>query len=147
MEKNISCRSNATASCSSRSGNSNDGSGSFRNLERGAADDQTAGYRQLCADFGMQPTRNNPGVSHENGAIESPNGHLKDDLDQAGWAETLSSDGHFSFQVGEDVKIALVQVNAVRGLRARGGKRKHDGGAKQVGGGETVHWHYPWVVG
>lgn len=58
-------------------------SAAFRNLERGAADDQTRGYRQLCADFGMQATRNNPGVSHENGAIESPNGHLKDDLDQA----------------------------------------------------------------
>jgi transposase InsO family protein len=58
-------------------------SAAFRNLERGAADDLTRGYRQLCADFGMQPTRNNPGVSHENGAIESPNGHLKDDLGQA----------------------------------------------------------------
>jgi hypothetical protein len=58
-------------------------SAAFRNLERGAADDQTRAYRQLCADFGMQPTRNNPGISHENGAIESPNGHLKDDLDQA----------------------------------------------------------------
>jgi hypothetical protein len=58
-------------------------SAAFRNLERGTADDQTTAYRQLCLDFGMQPTRNNPGVSHENGAIESPNGHLKDDLDQA----------------------------------------------------------------
>ena len=27
--------------------------------------------------------RNNKGVSHENGAIESPNGHLKNRLDQA----------------------------------------------------------------
>src|SRR3974377_751548 len=25
----------------------------------------------------MTPTRNNPGVAHENGAIESPHGHLK----------------------------------------------------------------------
>jgi hypothetical protein len=25
----------------------------------------------------MQPTRNNRGVAHENGAIESPHGHLK----------------------------------------------------------------------
>ncbi len=58
-------------------------SAAFRNLERDAADDQTRAYRQLCADLGMQPTRNNPGVSHENGAVESPHGHLKRDLDQA----------------------------------------------------------------
>jgi hypothetical protein len=25
----------------------------------------------------MTPTRNNPGVAHENGSIESPHGHLK----------------------------------------------------------------------
>ena len=25
----------------------------------------------------MEPTRNNRGVAHENGAIESPHGHLK----------------------------------------------------------------------
>jgi hypothetical protein len=57
-------------------------SAAFRNLERHTADDQTHAYRQLCADLGMQPTRNNPGVSHENGAIESPHGHLKSDLEQ-----------------------------------------------------------------
>ena len=27
--------------------------------------------------YGMQPTRNNRGLAHENGAIESPHGHLK----------------------------------------------------------------------
>jgi hypothetical protein len=39
-------------------------SAAFRNLDRNAADDLT-------------PTRNNPGVSHENGSIESAHGHLK----------------------------------------------------------------------
>jgi hypothetical protein len=31
----------------------------------------------------MAPTRNNPGVAHENGAIEAPHGHLKAALQQA----------------------------------------------------------------
>lgn len=30
----------------------------------------------------MQPTRNNTGVAHENGAIESPHGHLKNRIKQ-----------------------------------------------------------------
>ena len=31
----------------------------------------------------MTPTRNNPGVAHENGSIESPHGHLKRALEDA----------------------------------------------------------------
>jgi hypothetical protein len=31
----------------------------------------------------MTPTRNNPGVAHENGAIEGPHAHLKLALQQA----------------------------------------------------------------
>ena len=52
-------------------------SAAFRNLERDAAEDQTRRYETLCAHYGMQPTRNNRGVAHENGAIESQHGHLK----------------------------------------------------------------------
>jgi transposase InsO family protein len=52
-------------------------SAAFRNLERQARDDLTTRYDALCAHYGMQPTRNNRGVAHENGAIESPHGHLK----------------------------------------------------------------------
>lgn len=58
-------------------------SAAFRNLSKATADDQTRGYKQLCQELGMQSTRNNVGVSHENGAIESPHGHLKRALDQA----------------------------------------------------------------
>jgi hypothetical protein len=39
--------------------------------------DLTRRYDALCAHFGMQPTRNNRGVAHENGAIESAHGHLR----------------------------------------------------------------------
>lgn len=52
-------------------------SAAFRNLEREARDDLTSRYDALCAHYGMQPTRNNRGVAHENGSIESPHGHLK----------------------------------------------------------------------
>ena len=52
-------------------------SAAFRNLDRDARDDLTTRYEALCAHYGMQPTRNNRGIAHENGAIESPHGHLK----------------------------------------------------------------------
>lgn len=56
-------------------------SAAFKNLSQ--YNDLTRRYEALCGHYGMRATRNNPGVSHENGAIESPNGHLKDRLDQA----------------------------------------------------------------
>ncbi len=55
----------------------------FRNLEREAAADLTHRYEQLCAHYGMTPTRNNLGVAHENGSIEGPHAHLKSALQQA----------------------------------------------------------------
>jgi hypothetical protein len=58
-------------------------SAAFRNLEREAAEDVTQRYEALCAHYGMTPTRNNPGVAHENGAIEASHAHLKRALQQA----------------------------------------------------------------
>lgn len=58
-------------------------SAAFRNLEPTAAEDLTQRYEELCAHYGMEPTRNNTGVAHENGAVESAHGHLKTALDQA----------------------------------------------------------------
>ena len=52
-------------------------SAAFRNLDRDAQEDQTKRYEALCTHYKMTPTRNNPGVAHENGSIESPHGHLK----------------------------------------------------------------------
>ena len=52
-------------------------SAAFHNLNKDARDDLTQRYDALCAHYDMQPTRNNRGVAHENGAIESPHGHLK----------------------------------------------------------------------
>lgn len=52
-------------------------SAAFRNLEPDAATDATRRYEDLCAHYAMTPTRNNAGIAHENGAIESSHGHLK----------------------------------------------------------------------
>jgi len=52
-------------------------SAAFRNLDRDAEADLTRRYDQLCAHYGMTPTRNNRGVAHENGTIESAHGHLR----------------------------------------------------------------------
>jgi len=43
----------------------------------------TENYQGLCRHYRMRPTTNNLGVSHENGAIESPHGSLKRRIDQA----------------------------------------------------------------
>ena len=52
-------------------------SAAFRNLDEAAEADLTLRYEALCSHYGMTPTRNTAGVAHENGAIESPHGHLK----------------------------------------------------------------------
>src|SRR3981081_4664206 len=52
-------------------------SAAFCNLDREAQEDLTRRYEELCAHYGMTPSRNNRGVAHENGSIESSHGHLK----------------------------------------------------------------------
>ena len=43
----------------------------------------TKAYEALCAHYNLRGTRNNPGVSHENGAIECAHGSFKHRLHQA----------------------------------------------------------------
>lgn len=52
-------------------------SAAFRNLDADARTDLTRRYDALCSHYGMTPTRNNRGVAHENGSIESAHRHLK----------------------------------------------------------------------
>lgn len=58
-------------------------SAAFKNLDTDAKQDLTARYEQLCQHYQMQPSRNNPGVKHENGSVESPHGHIKRRIKQA----------------------------------------------------------------
>jgi transposase InsO family protein len=57
-------------------------SAAYRNLAKDAQQDLTERYQALCQHYGMAPTRNNRGVSHENGAVESPHGHVKRRIEQ-----------------------------------------------------------------
>ena len=58
-------------------------SAAFRNLHKSEIEDVTRSYRGLCSHYGMSATRNNKGVAHENGAIESAHGHLKSEIKDA----------------------------------------------------------------
>lgn len=72
-------------------------SAAYRNCHNRTEDDLTERYEQLCSHYQMQPTRNNRGQSHENGAIESSHGHFKRRLHQA-----LLMRGSFDFETIED---------------------------------------------
>ena len=50
-------------------------------------------YEELCDHYRLEPTRNNKGIAHENGSIESPHGHLKHRIKQA-----LYLRGSFDFE-------------------------------------------------
>lgn len=56
-------------------------SAAFNNL--GEQEELTRRYGDLCEHYGVRASRNNPGESHENGAIESRQGSLKRALEQA----------------------------------------------------------------
>jgi hypothetical protein len=91
-------------------------SAAFRNLDRDAQEDLTLRYEELVAHYGMMPTRNNPGVAHENGSIEGPHGHLKKVIE-----DTLLLRGSRNF---EDLAAYRRFVDEVVGRRnARNRKR------------------------
>ncbi|HSV22144.1 MAG TPA: IS21 family transposase [Xanthobacteraceae bacterium] len=58
-------------------------SAAFCNMDRNTQEDLTQRYQELMRHYGMTPTRNNLGVAHENGSIESSHGHLKKALEDA----------------------------------------------------------------
>ena len=91
-------------------------SAAFRNLDGDAEADLTTRYEALCAHYGMEPTRNNPGVAHENGAVESAHGHLK-----RGLADALLLRASADFP---DLATYRAFVDGIVGLRnARNAKR------------------------
>jgi hypothetical protein len=57
-------------------------SAAFTNRSAETSKDLTALYGELCTHYAMTPSRNNLGVSHENGAIETAHGSFKHRLDQ-----------------------------------------------------------------
>lgn len=89
-------------------------SAAFANLERDVEKDLRDRYEALCADYRMEPTRNNRGVAHENGAIESRHGHLKARLDQA-----LRLRGSRDFASLDDYRTFVAQVVGQHNARRR----------------------------
>jgi hypothetical protein len=70
-------------SVTASTGNTDSLSAAFRNMEHDAQEDLTLRHQELMRHYGMTPTRNNLGVAHENGSIESSHGHLKKALEDA----------------------------------------------------------------
>lgn len=64
-------------------------------------------YEEVCAHYRLQPTRNNPGVAHENGSIEASHGHFKRRLCQA-----LYRRGSFDFASVAAYQAFIEQVVA-----------------------------------
>ena len=56
-------------------------SAAYRNLA--PHNEAAAGYQAVCDHYGIEPTRNNLGVSHENGSVEAAHGYLKRSLREA----------------------------------------------------------------
>lgn len=76
---------NALAACGGtpREHRSDSLSAAYRNLGGRTDTDLTQMYERLCQHYHLKPSRNNRGVAHENGSIESPHGHFKNRLHQA----------------------------------------------------------------
>lgn len=70
-------------------------------------DDFTDKYEQFCKHYQVKATRNNRGQAHENGSIESPNGHLKPRLHRA-----LQIRGSFDFETREAYSQFVAQIVA-----------------------------------
>ena len=65
----------------------------------------TRRYDALCQHYGMRPSRNNLGVSHENGSIESRQGTLKRTMEQA-----LLLRGHRDFADLDAYRLFVAEV-------------------------------------
>jgi hypothetical protein len=102
-------------------------SAAYKNLTADEQEDLTERYEALCAHYGMAPTRNNRGVGHENGAVESPHGHIKRRIEQAlllrGSADFASIDDYqhwlegivqrFNRRCREALEVERAQLNAL----------------------------------
>lgn len=106
-------------------------SAAYKNLTADEQEDLTERYEALCAHYGMAPTRNNRGVGHENGAVESPHGHIKRRIEQAlllrGSADFASVDDYrlwldgivrrFNRRCREALAVERGQLNALPSRR------------------------------
>lgn len=78
----------------------------------GELEDFTQRYQELMAHYHFTASRNNTGVAHENGVIESSNRHVKAQLEQA-----LRIRGSFDFTCREEYEAFVEQLPARRNKR------------------------------
>jgi len=82
-------------------------SAACRNRNGSFSADITRRYHALCSHYGLAYSRNNLGVAHENGRVESPHGHLKRRIEQA-----LLLRGSSDFETPAAYQAFLVEVAA-----------------------------------
>ena len=91
-------------------------SAAFCNLRTDPEEDLARRYAALCGQYGMKSTRNNRGLAHENGSIESPHGHLKREI-----ADALALRGSTEFADLEAFRRFVAgiagRLNALRGRK------------------------------
>lgn len=87
-------------------------SAAFNNLAEKEA--LTTRYDELCRHYALKATRNNPGVNHENGAIEPPHGPLKRRIAQA-----LLLRGSYDFASLEEYQLFVDSVVSKLNRRCR----------------------------
>lgn len=90
-------------------------SAAFKNLDSEAREDLTSRYEALCEHYGMTPTRNNAGIAHENGSIESAHGHLKSAI-----ADALLLRGSRDFDSLPAYRAFIDELTSRRNARHRG---------------------------
>jgi hypothetical protein len=91
-------------------------SAAFKNINQDAQTDITQRYEALCQQYNMVATRNNRGVGHENGSVESAHGHLKRRIEQG-----LLLRGSADFSCVEDYQAfidGVVQQHNQRNAKA-----------------------------
>ncbi|MBL4607751.1 MAG: IS21 family transposase [Pseudomonadales bacterium] len=77
-------------------------------------EDFTARFAELISNYGFKATRNNRGVAHENGAIESPNRHIKNQIKQA-----ILIRGNHDFATKKDYETFVASIMGRRNRRIR----------------------------
>ena len=80
-------------------------SAAYKNRHDETEEDLTERYENFCKFYNMVPTRNNKGVSHENGSVESSHGHLKNRIKQE-----LLLRGNSEFKSVEDYEVWVQQI-------------------------------------
>ncbi|MBF5058786.1 hypothetical protein NEPTK9_000285 [Candidatus Neptunochlamydia vexilliferae] len=92
-------------------------SAAYKNCSDKQKEEFTKDYSELCAYYQMEPTRNNKGIAHENGAIEGSHGGLKNRIDQA-----LMLRGSRDFSSVEEYKHFIQEIVAKHNKRVQ---KKH----------------------